>query len=46
MGVGTFASRITANAGPSALIAAQTVRTTILDLAARVLDADVSSLQL
>src|SRR6185295_15432562 len=35
MGVGTFASRITANAGPSALIASQHVRTQILKLAAR-----------
>ena len=46
MGVGTFASRITANAGPSALIAAQTVRKQILDLAVRVLDADASELLL
>jgi len=46
MGVGTFASRITANAGPSALIAAQTVRRQIFGLAARVLDADVSDLHL
>ena len=46
MGVGTFASRITANAGPSALIAAQSVRRQIIDLAARVLEADVSELHL
>jgi carbon-monoxide dehydrogenase large subunit len=46
MGVGTFASRITANAGPSAFIAAQAVRKKILDLAARALDADVADLQL
>ncbi len=38
MGVGTFASRITANAGPAALIASQTVRAQILKLAARTLD--------
>jgi len=38
MGVGTFASRITANAGPAALIASQTVRAQILKLAARALD--------
>jgi carbon-monoxide dehydrogenase large subunit len=46
MGVGTFASRITANAGPSALIAAQTVRQKILELAARVLDAEIDDLTL
>lgn len=46
MGVGTFASRITANAGPSALIAAQTVRRKILDVAARVLDANIDDLVL
>jgi carbon-monoxide dehydrogenase large subunit len=46
MGVGTFASRITANAAPSALIAAQRVKTKILDLAARVLDANIADLVL
>jgi len=46
MGVGTFASRITANAGPSAMIAAQTVARKILELAARALDADVGDVQL
>src|SRR5258706_541459 len=45
MGVGTFASRITANAAPSALIASQTVRKKILDLAARALGAEVTDLQ-
>jgi carbon-monoxide dehydrogenase large subunit len=44
MGIGTFASRITANAGPSAFIAAQAVRKKVLDLGARVLDADVADL--
>jgi carbon-monoxide dehydrogenase large subunit len=37
MGVGTFASRITANAGPAALLAAQIVRARALKLAARTL---------
>ena len=46
MGVGTFASRITANAGPSALMAAQTVRQKILESAARALDAEVGDLVL
>jgi carbon-monoxide dehydrogenase large subunit len=46
MGVGTFASRITANAGPSALIASQNVRAQILKLAARVLEGDVTDLVL
>jgi carbon-monoxide dehydrogenase large subunit len=46
MGIGTFASRITANAGPSAFIAGQAVRKKILDLAARVLDADVADLHI
>jgi carbon-monoxide dehydrogenase large subunit len=46
MGVGTFASRITANAGPSALIASQIVRKKLLALAARALDADPADLQL
>ncbi|HWA44156.1 MAG TPA: xanthine dehydrogenase family protein molybdopterin-binding subunit [Hypericibacter adhaerens] len=38
MGVGTFASRIAANAGPSALGAAQTVKAKILSLASRLLE--------
>ncbi len=46
MGVGTFASRITANAGPAALIASQTVRAQILKLAARTLDVAQSDLVL
>src|SRR5258706_830493 len=46
MGVGTFASRITANAGPSALIASQNVRAQILKLAARALEADEADLVL
>ena len=46
MGVGTFASRITANAGPAALIASQTVRAQILKLAARALDVAESDLVL
>ena len=46
MGVGTFASRVTANAGPSALIAGQTVRAKILKLAARALEADEADLAL
>src|SRR5262252_8482207 len=46
MGVGTFASRITANAGPSALIASEHVRTQILKLAARALDAKEADLVL
>ena len=46
MGVGTFASRITANAGPSAMIAGQTVRKKILELAARALEADIADLEL
>src|SRR5712671_4104386 len=46
MGVGTFASRITANAAPSALIASQAVRKKILELAARALGADIGDLQL
>ncbi len=37
MGVGTFASRITANAGPAALLASQTVRARVVKLAARAL---------
>jgi aerobic carbon-monoxide dehydrogenase large subunit len=45
-GVGTFASRITANAGPSALIAAQEIRTRILRLAARVLETPEANLVL
>ncbi len=46
MGVGTFASRITANAGPSALIAADSVRAQIIGLAARVLEAEEADLVL
>ena len=46
MGVGTFASRVTANAGPSALMAAQTVRQKILESAARALDARMEDLVL
>ena len=46
MGIGTFASRITANAGPSALIAARTVREKVLEAAARVLDAKIDDLML
>jgi aerobic carbon-monoxide dehydrogenase large subunit len=46
MGVGTFASRITANAGPSALMAADSVRGQILALAAHVLEADAAALAL
>ncbi len=44
MGVGTFASRIAANAGPSALIAGQTIRAKILKLATRVLEANEADL--
>ncbi len=44
MGVGTFASRITANAGPAAAIAAKTVRAKAVALAARVLAADPAEL--
>jgi carbon-monoxide dehydrogenase large subunit len=46
MGVGTFASRITANAAPSAQIASQIVRKKLLELAARALGADIGDLQL
>jgi carbon-monoxide dehydrogenase large subunit len=46
MGVGTFASRITPNAGPSALLAAQNVRAQALKLAARVLEADEGDLSI
>ena len=46
MGVGTFASRITANAAPSALMASQVVRKKLLELAARALGAEASGLQL
>jgi len=46
MGIGTFASRVTANAGPSALLAARTVRDKILETAARILDAKVEDLVL
>ena len=45
-GVGTFASRITANAGPSALLAAEEVRTQILERAAEMLNADQADLTL
>ncbi|HYM17989.1 MAG TPA: xanthine dehydrogenase family protein molybdopterin-binding subunit [Micropepsaceae bacterium] len=44
MGVGTFASRITANAGPSASAAAKDVRQQVLALAARVLETAESNL--
>ncbi|MGH7087500.1 MAG: molybdopterin cofactor-binding domain-containing protein, partial [Stellaceae bacterium] len=46
MGIGTFASRVTANAGPSALIATGAVRKKILVLAARLLEAAPSELVL
>ena len=46
MGVGTFASRITANAAPSALMASQVVRKKLLELAARALGAEVADLQI
>ena len=46
MGIGTFASRITANAGPSASAAAKNVRRQILVLAARVLETEESNLAL
>jgi carbon-monoxide dehydrogenase large subunit len=46
MGVGTFASRITANAGPSAFLAAQTVRRKVLEAAATLLDANIEDLVL
>jgi aerobic carbon-monoxide dehydrogenase large subunit len=46
MGVGTFASRITANAGPSAAAASQDVRRQMLALAARVLETEQSNLAL
>src|SRR5438067_7080404 len=46
MGVGTFASRITANAAPSALIASGVVRKKMLELAARALGAEIADLQL
>ena len=44
MGVGTFASRITANAGPAAAIAAEAVRGKAVALAARILAADPAEL--
>ena len=44
MGVGTFASRIAANAGPAAAIAARTVREKAVALAARILAADSGEL--
>jgi carbon-monoxide dehydrogenase large subunit len=46
MGVGTFASRITANAGPAALSASQAVRAQILKLAARSLEVQESDIVL
>jgi carbon-monoxide dehydrogenase large subunit len=46
MGVGTFASRITANAAPSALLASEVVRKKVLELAARALGADIEDLHL
>ncbi len=46
MGVGTFASRITANAAPSALIASQVVHKKMLELAARALGAELGDLRL
>jgi carbon-monoxide dehydrogenase large subunit len=46
MGVGTFASRITANAGPSAASAARDVRRQILALASRTLEAAEANLTL
>jgi carbon-monoxide dehydrogenase large subunit len=46
MGVGTFASRITANAGPSAAIASKDVRRQILALAARVFETEEANLAL
>jgi carbon-monoxide dehydrogenase large subunit len=45
-GVGTFASRITPNAAPAALDAADCVRAQILALAVRVLEADAADLVL
>ncbi len=44
MGIGTFASRITANAAPAAAIAAQGVRKKAIALAARVLAVEASDL--
>ena len=44
MGVGTFASRIAANAAPAAAIAAQSVRKKAIALAARVLSVDAADL--
>jgi aerobic carbon-monoxide dehydrogenase large subunit len=46
MGVGTFASRITANAAPAALSASQAVRAQILKHAARALDVPESEIVL
>jgi aerobic carbon-monoxide dehydrogenase large subunit len=45
-GVGTFASRITANAGPSAMLAAEAVRGKIFKLAAQMLEAPEEELSL
>lgn len=44
MGVGTFASRITANAAPAAAIAAENVRKKAIALAARVLSVEAADL--
>jgi carbon-monoxide dehydrogenase large subunit len=44
MGIGTFASRITANAAPAAAIAAQSVRNKAIALAARVLSVETTDL--
>jgi len=46
MGIGTFASRITANAGPAALLASQTVRARALKLASRALSVPEADLVL
>lgn len=44
MGIGTFASRITANAAPAAAIAAEAVRKKAIALAARLLSVDAADL--
>lgn len=44
MGIGTFASRITANAAPAAAIAAQTVRDKAIKLAAQLWSAETADL--
>ena len=46
IGIGTFASRITANAGPSALMAANTVREKLVKAAAHLLEAAEEDLDL